>query len=163
VGTLIAVEAFEGMRTASARDLPGIIELIRPLEARGVLVPRSRERLEREIEHFVVLERDGMVVACCALYELEAGAGEVSCFAVHPDYRKGGQGDSLLSFIERRAAAHGLHRLFVLTTHTGHWFQERGYEMSSPEALPEGRRSLYNPARNSKVLMKSLAGLAPAR
>ena len=121
-----------------------------------MLVPRSRERLEREIEHFVVLERDGMVVACCALYELQPGMGEVSCFAVHPDYRKGGQGDSLLNFIERRAATHGLHKLFVLTTHTGHWFQERGYEMTDPDALPAQRRSLYNPARNSKVLLKVL-------
>jgi amino-acid N-acetyltransferase len=157
IGTLIAVEAFEGMRTASGRDLPGIVELIRPLEARGVLVPRSRERLERELDHFVVLERDGMVVACCALYAFDDGTvGEVSCFAVHPDYRKGGQGDSLLNFIERRAGSAGMRRLFVLTTHTGHWFQERGYELSSPEALPADRRSLYNPARNSKVLFKEL-------
>jgi amino-acid N-acetyltransferase len=157
IGTLIAVEAFEGMRVASARDLAGIIELIRPLEARGVLVPRSRERLERELDHFVVLERDGMVIACSALYELDEGSGEVSCFAVHPEYRKGGQGDSLLNFIERKAASQGLFKLFVLTTHTGHWFMERGYEMSEPEALPADRRSLYNPQRNSKVLLKQLA------
>ncbi|MFT3921042.1 MAG: amino-acid N-acetyltransferase [Myxococcales bacterium] len=155
-GTLIAVEAFEGMRVASARDLPGILELIRPLEARGVLVARSRERLEREIDHFVVVERDGMVVACCALYELDQSTGEVSCFAVHPDYRKGGQGDSLLNFIERKAASQRLFKLFVLTTHTGHWFMERGYEMSDPEQLPVERRSLYNPQRNSKVLLKQL-------
>jgi amino-acid N-acetyltransferase len=172
-GTLIALEAFEGMRTATVRDLPGIIELIRPLEARGVLVPRSRERLERELDHFVVLERDGMVVACCALYELGQGAaadgqaagraGEVSCFAVHPDYQKGGQGDSLLSFIERRAQAREIDRLFVLTTHTGHWFQERGYEPSTPEALPPDRRSLYNPVRNSKVLLKRLGAASLER
>lgn len=157
IGTLIAVEAFEGMRTASSRDLSGIIELIRPLEASGVLVPRSRERLEREIDHFVVVERDGAVVACCALYVLgESGAGEVSCFAVHPEYRKGGQGDSLLNYIERRAISLGLWQLFVLTTHTGHWFQERGYDTSAPEALPPDRRSLYSSARNSKVLLKRL-------
>lgn len=164
VGTLVAVEAFEGMRTASARDLPGILELIRPLEARGVLVPRSRERLERELDHFVVVERDNVVVACCALYPYGDGrVGEVSCFVVHPEYQKGGQGDRLLSYIERRAASAGMTRLFVLTTHTGHWFQQRGYEPSSPDALPDDRRSLYNPARNSKVLLKNLGGSGPAR
>jgi amino-acid N-acetyltransferase len=156
-GTLIAVEAFEGMRAANGRDLPGIVELIRPLEASGVLVPRSRERLEREIDHFVVLERDGLVVACASLYVFGDGSvGEVSCFAVHPDYRNGGQGDRLLAFLERRATDVGMRRLFVLTTHTEHWFQERGYEPSPPDALPEDRRSLYNPARGSKVLFKAL-------
>jgi amino-acid N-acetyltransferase len=156
-GTLIAVEAFEGMRAANGRDLPGIVELIRPLEVAGVLVPRSRERLEREIEHFVVLERDGLVVACAALYAFgDGGVGEVSCFAVHPDYRNGGQGDRLLSFVERRAFDVGMRRLFVLTTHTEHWFQQRGYAPASPESLPDDRRSLYNPARGSKVLFKAL-------
>lgn len=157
IGTLVAVEAFEGMRIASGRDLPGIIELIRPLEARGVLVPRSRERLEREIDQFVVLERDGLVVACAALYAFGGGmVGEVSCFAVHPDYRKGGQGDRLLAFLEKRAADAGMKELFLLTTHTEHWFRENGYELSSPERLPEERRSLYDPQRGSKVLFKAL-------
>lgn len=159
IGTLVAVEAFEGMRAANALDLPGIMGLIRPLEERGVLVPRSRERLETELDHFAVLERDGMVVACVALYAFEEGkVGEVSCFAVHPDYRKGGQGERLLAFVERRAVDLGMERLFLLTTHTGHWFHEHGYEPSQPEALPPERRASYDPARGSKVLVKVLAG-----
>jgi amino-acid N-acetyltransferase len=156
-GTLVAVEAFEGMRVANVRDLPGIVALIRPLEARGVLVPRSRERLEREIDQFFVLEREGWVVACAALYAFGDGSiGELSCFAVHPDYRKTGQGERLLAFAERRAADAGMKRVFVLTTRTGHWFQERGYEPAAPTDLPEDRRSLYDPARGSKVLLKTL-------
>lgn len=157
VGTLVAVEAFEGMRTANVRDLPGILALIRPLEQKGVLVPRSRERLEREIDRFAVLERDGMVVACVALHTFDDGSvGEVNCFAVHPDYRNGGQGERLLTFIEKVARDAGVKRLFLLTTQTGHWFQEHGYEPSQPEALPADRRATYNPARASKVLSKDL-------
>lgn len=157
VATLVAVEAFEGMRVANVRDLPGILALIRPLEQRGVLVPRSRERLETEIDQYMVLERDGMVVACVALSGFEDGSvGEVSCFAVHPDYRKGGQGERLLSFVEKRALELGMKRLFLLTTHTEHWFQEHGYEPSQPEALPATRRATYNAARGSKVLFKQL-------
>jgi len=164
IGTLVAVEAFEGMRRASSRDLPGILALIRPLEQRGVLVPRSRERLETELEHYLVLERDGMVVACVALYPFDHGSvGEVSCFAVHPDYRKGGQGERLLSFVEKRAVELGMRRIFLLTTHTGHWFQERGYEPSQPEALPAERRATYNAGRGSKVLFKDLSAEPPAR
>jgi amino-acid N-acetyltransferase len=145
------------MRVANARDLAGIVALIRPLEARGVLVPRSRARLEREIDHFFVLERDGLVVACAALYPFGEGAvGEVSCFAVHPEYRKTGQGERLLAFAERRAAEAGMKRVFVLTTRTGHWFQEHGYEPALPADLPADRQASYDPARGSKVLMKVL-------
>ncbi len=161
-GTLVAVEAFEGMRSATPRDLPGVLELIRPLEARGVLVPRSRERIEQEIDKFVVLERDGVVVGCGALYAFGEGqVGEVSCFAVHRDYQSGGQGDRLLSFLEKRAVQQGMRKLFILTTHTAHWFHERGYAPSSPDALPPDRRSLYNPSRGSKVYEKLLYPQTP--
>lgn len=157
IGTLVALEAFEGMRKANARDLPGILALIRPLEKRGILVPRSRARLERELDHYSVLERDGMVVACVALVPFDSGkAGEVSSFAVHPDYRKGGQGERLLGFAEKRAGDLGMERLFLLTTRTGHWFQEHGYEPAQPDALPAERRASYDPARGSKVLVKRL-------
>jgi amino-acid N-acetyltransferase len=156
-GTLVAIEAFEGMRVANGRDLAGIVALIRPLEVRGVLVPRSRERLEREIDHFFVLERDGLVVACAALYAFGDGTvGEISCFAVHPEYRKSGQGERLLTFAERRAAEAGIKRVFVLTTRTGHWFQEHGYETASAHDLPADRQSLIDPSRGSKVLLKTL-------
>jgi amino-acid N-acetyltransferase len=164
IGTLVALEAFEGMRQANVRDLPGILALIRPLEQRGILVPRSRERLESELEHYAVLERDGMVVACMALVPFEGGrVGEVSSFAVHPDYRKGGQGERLLGFAEKRAGELGMQRLFLLTTRTGHWFQEHGYEPAQPDALPDERRTSYDPARGSKVLVKKLVPEAPSR
>jgi amino-acid N-acetyltransferase len=50
----------------------GLIELLRPLEEEGILVRRSRERLETEINRFAVIERDGMIVGCAALYPLPA-------------------------------------------------------------------------------------------
>jgi amino-acid N-acetyltransferase len=164
IGTLVALEAFEGMRKASPPDLPGIIALIKPLEKRGILVPRSRERLERDLDYYSVLERDGMVVACMALQPFDGGkAGEVSSFAVHPDYRKGGQGERLLGFAEKRAGDLGMERLFLLTTRTGHWFQEHGYEPAEPDALPADRRASYDAARGSKVLIKRLVRAPPSR
>ena len=83
--------------------------------------------------------------------------GEISCFAVHPEYRKGGQGERLLAFAERRAAEAGMKRVFVLTTRTGHWFQEHGYEPAAASDLPSDRQSLIDASRGSKVLLKTLA------
>ena len=136
---------------------PSILELIAPLEADGMLVRRSRERLETEIDCFTVAERDGMIVACAALYpSVDDHVGELACLAVHPDYRGAGRGDALLTELERQAATLGLKRLFVLTTHTAHWFRERGFAPADIKALPVARQALYNWQRNSKVFIKAL-------
>jgi amino-acid N-acetyltransferase len=156
-GTLVAQEQFEQMREANINDVGGLIELISPLEEQGILVRRSREVLEREIEQFSVVEREGMIIACAALYPIaDSDTGELACLAVNPEYRHGGRGDELLERIEARARAQGINTLFVLTTRTAHWFRERGFSPSSVERLPAARASLYNFQRNSKIFEKTL-------
>lgn len=156
-GTLVTQEAFEVIRTATIDDVGGLLELLRPLEEAGVLVRRSREILETEIGQFTLVERDGMIIGCAALYPLEdSSAAELACVAIDPNYRHGGRGDQLLAHIEAQARALKLATLFVLTTRTAHWFRERGFVPSSVERLPAKRASLYNYQRNSKVFEKAL-------
>jgi len=156
-GTLVTRETYETLRGARIDDVGGILELIEPLEADGTLVRRSRELLENEIQRFAIIERDGMVIACAALYPFpDDKTGELACVAVHPGYRKGERGAQLLAYVERRAKEQGLTRPFVLTTPTAHWFQQQGFEAAGVEALPGARKSLYNWQRNSKVFVKGL-------
>ncbi len=156
-GTLVTRETYETLRGARIDDVGGILELIEPLEADGTLVRRSRELLENEIQRFAIIERDGMVIACAALYPFpDDKTGELACVAVHPGYRKGERGAQLLGYLERRAKEQGLTSLFVLTTLTAHWFQQQGFELAGVEALPGARKSLYNWQRNSKVFVKGL-------
>jgi amino-acid N-acetyltransferase len=156
-GTLVDQEQFESLREAGIDDVGGLIELISPLEDQGVLVRRSREVLEREIGQFSIVERDGLIIACAALYPIaDSDAAELACLAVNPEYRHGGRGDELLERIESRARALGLKRLFVLTTRTAHWFRERGFEPSDVSKLPSARASMYNFQRNSKIFEKAL-------
>jgi len=157
VGTLVFSDGYDITRFATIDDVGGILALIAPLEQTGMLVSRSREQIELEIDRFLVLVRDGTIIACAALipYPDEA-IGELACVAVHPDYRRQGRADALLKRIERRARAQGLKRLYVLTTHTPHWFLERGFSEAGRAELPPSRRRAYNVERNSKVLIKRL-------
>ncbi|WP_426118510.1 amino-acid N-acetyltransferase [Pseudomonas sp. DSP3-2-2] len=156
-GTLVAQEQFELVREAAIEDVGGLMDLITPLEEQGILVRRSREVLEREIEQFSVVEREGLIIACAALYRIaDSDAGELACLAVNPEYRHGGRGDELLERIETRARELGLKTLFVLTTRTAHWFRERGFEPSTVDRMPAARASLYNYQRNSKIFEKAL-------
>lgn len=157
IGTMITAAHYEGVRHACIEDVGGILELLSPLEEQGVLVRRSRELLETEINRFSVVELDGTVIGCAALYCYEKErTAELACVAVHPDYREGGRGDTLLRQMEQRAQARGIERLFVFTTQTAHWFRERGFVPMPVESLPVARRDLYNYQRNSKVFVKEL-------
>lgn len=156
-GTLVAKDDYEQTRSASIDDVGGILELIEPLEREGVLMKRSRELLENEIRQFRIIERDGRIIACAALYPFpEENCGEVACIVSHPDYRGGQRGQRLLQEIENEARVQGLDRVFVLTTQTAHWFLEQGFEERSRDALPAQKQALYNLQRNSKVFFKSL-------
>jgi len=158
VGTLLTAEPYEETRIAQVDDVSGILELIEPLEREGVLVRRSREWLETEIDHFTLMERDGMVIACAALYPYpDEGVAELACVAVHPDYRNGGRGDALLEQMESAAIKLGIKQLFLLSTRTGHWFQERGFVSGDQGILPKEKRELYNYQRNAKVFHKALS------
>lgn len=157
-GCLVTNEVYEDTRQANIDDVPGILRLITPLEDQGVLVYRSREQLELEINYFTVVERDGKVIGCVALYPFaEEHMGELACIVIDPDYASGGRGNALLYEVETQAKDQGLDKLFVLTTQTAHWFIERGFEEAELNALPIQKRELYNIQRNSKVFIKSLA------
>lgn len=157
IGSMVSPEPVESLRQATIEDVGGILSLIEPLEEAGVLVRRSRELLEMEIERFYVLEHDGITIGCAALYPFpEAKAGELACLAIHPDYRDAGRGAALLDYVEAGARKKKLKRLFVLTTQTAHWFVERGFAEESVEALPQQKKTLYNYQRKSKVFVKRI-------
>src|SRR5699024_7412195 len=104
IGILVTAIAFEDTRGATIVDVGGILELIAPLEEKGLLVRRSRERLEMEIHHFMVMERDGTIIACAALYPFpEDKIAELACLVVHPDYRQSGRATAFLAAMEKTA------------------------------------------------------------
>jgi amino-acid N-acetyltransferase len=157
VGTMVVAENLESLREAVADDVGGILKLIEPLEADGTLVKRPRELIEREIDRFSVIEHDGVIFGCAALYPFPVdGIAEMACLTVQADSRELGDGERLLRRIEVRARAAGMKRLFVLTTRTSHWFQKRGFVLASLDDLPGERQELYNWQRKSQILIKTL-------
>lgn len=156
-GTLIAKDYQEQISTATIDDVGGILELLAPLEEEGILVKRSRELLEVEIERFTVIKKEDAIIACAALYPYpEDNSGEVACVAIHPDYRKGNRGVRLINRVENLAKKQKLSSIFVLTTVSGHWFLEQGFTEQPIEKLPEGKKEMYNFQRKSKVFVKDI-------
>ncbi|XP_011099393.1 probable amino-acid acetyltransferase NAGS1, chloroplastic isoform X1 [Sesamum indicum] len=157
VGTMVASDLYEGMRMARVTDVNGIKQLLLPLEESGTLIKRTEEEVLGALESFVVVEREGHVIACAALFPFfEEKCGEVAAIAVSPECRGQGQGDKLLDYIEKKASSLGLRTLFVLTTRTADWFVRRGFSECSIDNIPEERRKKINISRRSKYYMKKL-------
>ena len=157
IGTVMTQDPLANLRDATIEDVGAILSLIEPLESDGTLVKRGRERLEMEINRFSVVEYDGVIVGCAALYPFAGEkAGELACLAVMPDFRRSGFGDQLCRRIESKARKQRLKHLFVLTTRTAHWFVERGFKEVVIDDLPAKRRELYNFQRRSKILRLEL-------
>lgn len=157
IGTMVTYENVESLRQATIEDVGGILKLIEPLEADGTLVKRGRELIEREIEYFSVIEHDGVLYGCAALYPFAAEKmGEMACLTVNPEAQAQGDGERLLKHVETRARAAGIKKLFVLTTRTAHWFLKRGFVHATVDDLPKNRQHMYNWQRKSLVLIKHL-------
>jgi amino-acid N-acetyltransferase len=157
IGTMVVDEKLESLREASADDIGGILQLIEPFETDGTLVKRSRTEIERDIGHYTVIEHDGVIFGCAALYAYpESRTGELAALTVSPNVQGQGDGERILKRVEQRAKAMGLESIFVLTTRTMHWFIKRGFASVDPDWLPEARKRKYNWDRRSQVLVKKL-------
>ncbi|MFO1274099.1 MAG: amino-acid N-acetyltransferase [Rubrivivax sp.] len=157
IGTMVVDEKLESLREASADDVAGIVQLIEPFERDGTLVRRERTEIERDIANYTIIEHDGIIFGCAALYPYpEAHTAEMAALTVSPLSQGQGDGERLLKRVEQRARQMGLDSLFVLTTRTMHWFIKRGFAQVDPDWLPEARKRKYNWDRRSQVLVKKL-------
>ena len=157
IGSMVVESSLNTLRDATIDDVGAILQLLQPLEAEGILVRRSRELLEREVDRFVVLEHDHIIIGCAALYPFKnEKTAELACLAIQPTYQRHGHGDALLNHMSAEAKAQGLNKLVVLTTRTAHWFVERGFTEADISELPEQKKQLCNYQRRSKVFVKKL-------
>ena len=157
IGTMVVDEKLEELREAGSDDVGGILQLIEPFEQDGTLVKRDRTEIERDIDHYSIIEHDGVIFACAALYPYpEAKTAEMAALTVSPQSQGQGDGEKILKRIEQRARAMGLKSIFVLTTRAMHWFLKRGFAQVDPDWLPEARKRKYNWDRKSQVLVKKL-------
>jgi amino-acid N-acetyltransferase len=157
IGTMVIDEKLESLREASADDVGGILQLIEPFEKDGTLVKRDRTEIERDAANYTIIEHDGVIFGCAALYPYpDEKTGEMAALTVSPHSQSQGDGEKILRRVEQRAKAMGLESIFVLTTRTKHWFVKRGFVVVDPEELPEARKRKYNWDRKSLVLVKKL-------
>ncbi len=155
-GLLIDSGSYDTIRQASTRDVSGIMALVKPLIDENILIHRSEQELERHINDFYVAERDGSVIACASL-TIYAKQAELGCLAVNPDFRASGKAGEIVQHLALIAQEKQCQSLFALTTRSGDWFREQGFEPDTLDNLPTARQQRHDAtARGSKMFTRKL-------
>ncbi|MBN1566609.1 MAG: amino-acid N-acetyltransferase [Acidobacteria bacterium] len=156
LGTMIYGDPHENIRAATHADIPDMLKIMRPFMKENVLIPRRRDDLENKIGDYALYEVDGILHACGALHVFPDKSGEIAGIAVDKIYTNYGIGKKLVTFLLEKAAGLNLEKVFLLTTQTADWFIELGFLEGSIEDLPLEKKSAYNKARNSLILVFDL-------
>ena len=121
------------------------------------LVPRTYEQVLDSLNDYAVIEVDGNVLGCVALYVYDE-IGEIACLYVKQSHEGTGYGRDLVEFMEKRALKLGLSSVFALTNSASNFFEKKlGYCKVSSETLPMLRRdSLALSGRSSQAYLKEL-------
>ena len=153
IGTMIYSNIYERIRPMERKDISSVLGLMKPFVDKGILVPRTRNQLEAQIDDFVVYAMDGIIHGCGALHLYEKGKAEIAGLAVESKFVHLNIGRKMVSYLLEKGKEQGLKEIFVLTTQTSDWFQNMGFTPAGLESLPEVKRAQYNKNRNSRILV----------
>lgn len=159
-GIMVTQQPYERLRKATLADISALLNLLKPLEEAGILIERSKNWLEADIDKFTLLDLDSNIIGCIAFYPyLQDSMAELACLAVDANYRNQQKALLLLEDLEKKCVQLNIDKIFVLTTQTSHWFLTQGFKSGKIEDLPEAKRKNYNIQRGAKVFIKNLAKL----
>ncbi|WDE04756.1 argininosuccinate lyase [Thalassomonas viridans] len=124
------------VRDAKLTDLRAISKLVDYWAAKEENLPRAEEELIKSIRDFAVIEVNGQVCGCAALYIYSTGLAEVRSLGVSINYQGKGYGKALVEHLLERAKNLALSKLLVLTRKP-EFFARLGFEPGNKEHLPE--------------------------
>nr|WP_154957802.1 N-acetyltransferase [Paenibacillus xylanexedens] len=123
-------------RKAVPEDVEPLFEMIKGYAERGIMLPRSREVLQRQLEHFIVAEVDGVVVGCGSLCRLGNDLVEVRSLGISEGYKGLGIGSRLLNRLVEEAERQQIPKVMALTYEVS-FFLKNGFAVVEKEIFPE--------------------------
>ncbi|PQJ27982.1 GNAT family N-acetyltransferase [Rubritalea profundi] len=157
VGTMVYGGIYRQIRILKEEDISELLGLIGRSVRSTHLVPRSYEQIAESLDDYAVMEVDGHVVGCVALYQ-HGEVGEIACLYVKQTHEGTGYGADLVRFMEERGRERGIQSVFALTNRAAKFFTEQmEYQPSAVDTLPAERlRELHDSGRESQAFTKVL-------
>jgi len=123
------------VRNARIRDAKAICSLINFYAEHDKMLFRSMAEIYENLQTFLVAERDGRLIGCCALEVIWSDLAEVKSLAVAADERGKGVGMALVAAAVDQARQLGVPRVFALTLEPK-FFERAGFAVVKKEELP---------------------------
>lgn len=124
------------VRDAKLTDLRAISKLVSYWAAKEENLPRPEDELIQSIRDFAVIEENGKVCACAALYIYSTGLAEIRSLGVSINYQGKGYGKKLVEFLLARAKNLALSKVLSLTR-KAEFFTKLGFVPADKNLLPE--------------------------
>ncbi|GIP51662.1 N-acetyltransferase [Paenibacillus vini] len=130
------MQAVTVCRQATIEDVEPIYIMIENYSRQGIMLPRSRAVLERQIHDFVVAEIDGIVVGCGSLCKLGEELVEIRSLGIAEGYKGRGLGSMLVEQLVHEAKKRSLFKVMALTYEVS-FFLKNGFTVVEKEIFPE--------------------------
>lgn len=140
------------IRKATPHDAEIIQALIEQHVSGGTLLPRTLDFIRHHLDHYLVAELGGTVVACVHLEEYSPSLAEIRSLAVDVEHRGQGLGPALVAAAERLAARRGYPTVFAVSDRDT-FFLSLGY---AHRHIPELDRERSEVSRFKAVLAKDV-------
>ena len=123
------------IRNATISDAKAICTLINDYAEQDRMLFRSLADVYERLQTFLVAERNGAIVGCCALEIIWSDLAEIKSLAVAQRYKGQGIGTRLVAGALDQARRLGVPRLFALTLEP-QFFEKSGFDVVAKEQLP---------------------------
>ncbi|KGE18210.1 N-acetyltransferase [Paenibacillus wynnii] len=123
-------------RSATVDDIEPLYLMIEEYAQKGIMLPRSRAALQRQIDLFVVAEMDGKVVGCGSLCRLGTDLVEIRSLGLHDEYQGKGIGSLIVNALTEEARRQKIPKIMALT-YAVDFFLRNGFDIVEKEIFPE--------------------------
>lgn len=121
----------------SESDAEIILQIIAPYVKNGLLLPRTKLDIMKNINDFFIAKYEGMGIGCATLKDYSDGLYEIRTLVVKSNYSNNGIGSKLInSAVEKVKTSKKGKIVFALTTRAN-VFINQGFEIVSKEIFPE--------------------------
>jgi amino-acid N-acetyltransferase len=123
-------------RNATVEDVEPLYLMIEEYAQRGIMLPRSRQALARQIDQFVIAEMDGKFVGCGSLFKLGSDLVEIRSIGLRDEGKGKGIGSMILEKLTEEARRQKIPKVMALT-YAVDFFLRNGFEVVQKEIFPE--------------------------
>lgn len=123
-------------RKATLDDVEPLFQMIQGYAEQGIMLPRSRQLLEKQIGEFVVAENEGSVIGCGSLCQLGSDLVEIRSLGISDGYKGKGIGSMLVDRLLEEARRREIPKVMALTYEVS-FFKKNGFTIVEKEIFPE--------------------------